>query len=220
MKKSYQIFYIVILNLLILGFSSCENSSTTEMDSKEPDSTKRIPVISTDYNRFIFVKNTTEDYLKSMTAEYGELAASDGNDFFAQFGILKNGDWYIIKVPDNINFYIYHNLVGWYYGYDNNPNIPDYSIGYAESKKKDKDSYLFYLDPDNINGDTHIGVFKDNKNFTIYLPESYEENGNLMANNKVVVRFKDVEKFLIDNDFKMPSTKEMKFENFEVKILQ
>jgi hypothetical protein len=41
-----------------------------------------------------------------------------------------------------------------------------------------------------------------------------------MESNKVVVRFKDVENFLIDNNFTMPSTKEMKFENFQVKILQ
>lgn len=220
MKILNQILYIVILSTLVLGYSSCENSSTIETDSIESDSAKKIPVISTDYNRFIFVKNTTEDYIKSMTAEYGELAASDGNDFFAQFGILKDGDWYVIKVPDNINFYIYHNLVGWYFGYDDNPNIPDYSIGYAESKKADEKSYLFYLDPDNENGDTHIGVFKDDKNFTIYLPESYEERGNIMASKKVVVRFKDVENFLIDNNFTMPSKKEMKFENFNVKILE
>lgn len=197
-----------------------ENGLIEKDSSTITDSTQIIPIVSANYNRYILVKNTSEDYIKSMTSEYGELAGTEGDHYVVEFGILKIGNWFMIEVPQEIDFYDYHNLVGWYTGYEENPNIPDFSIGFAESIESIDDSYVFYLDPNNEFGDTHIGVFKNDTKFSIYLPDAYEENGNITVNNGLPINFTMIDSFLTANNFTPPPKDDMNFKKFEVKIYE
>lgn len=223
--KTIQIFYFVLVNFLVIGCTTADNSAPKENSATEEDSTVVeestgiIPIVSADYNRFILVKNTTEEYIKSMTSEHVALSGTDGDHYLAQFQILKEGDWFVVKVPQEIDFYTYHNLVGWYFGYDDNPDVPEYSIGFAEANKDINDSYMFYLDPDNEYGDAHIGVFKNGTTFTISLPDAYEKIGNITADKSLDINFEEIEYFLLENGYE-PSNDETKYKIFEVKVYE
>ena len=126
------------------------------------------------YNRIIFAKNTTDDYIIHNITEYGDILA-EREPRLHDFWMGKSGVWHIIKVGKTINFYTYHNLVCWLTGYDDNPDAPDFSIGFARHMTEPAFDCIFHLDPDNASGDTEIGVFRNGKSFHIYLPEAYEE---------------------------------------------
>ena len=170
-----------------------------------------------DFSRYIFSKHTSEDYLLSMVKEYGELS---GNEEFKlhNFWLGKIGDWHVIKVGESVNFYTYHNLVGWFTGYEENPDIPEYSIGYSKSKLDSKDDYIFYLDPNIEAGDTEVGAFENGKSFFIYLPDAYEPTGNLTVTNDLQVSLIETVEFLATNGFDIKSIESLEFTEHQIKM--
>ena len=176
-------------NLISQNTNSFETKyNTTEQAKPTLGTLKKIK--SEDYNRFILTKRTTESYILKGIKEYGELS---GNEEFKiyNFEIAEHRDWKIIKVDQSISFYVYHNLVGWLSGYDGNTTIPEFSIGFSKNKIDFQEDYLFYLDPENEYGDTQIGTFRNGNSFSIYLPEAYEEYGNLTIKKEIQVSMKE-----------------------------
>jgi len=178
------------------------------------------PVISKNYDRYILAKNTSDEYLKTMIKEHAELDGTEGAFILAEFGIAKTGEWYVIEVPSEVDFYTYHNLVGWFYGYESNDEIPDYSIGFAKFKTNDTKNYLFYTDPNNEAMDTQLGAFADNSAFSIYLPEAYEETGNLTVDLKISLSYNSIQEFLDENGFKLQNIAELDFTKFKIRIYE
>lgn len=171
-----------------------------------------------DYNRFIFAKNTSEVYLLGMIKEYGEISGNGVHKVNHNFWLGKIGDWHVIKVGESIDFYTYHNLVGWFAGYEENPDIPEYSVGYSKNKSESKQDYIFYLDPNIETGDTEIGGFKNGQSFFIYLPDAYEPTGNLTVTNDFQVSLKETVEFLDTNGFDIKSIQSLKFSEHQIKM--
>ncbi|MGK0447674.1 MAG: hypothetical protein ACJA2M_001452 [Polaribacter sp.] len=178
------------------------------------------PIISKNYDRYIMAKNTSDEYLKSMIKEYAELNGTEGEFNLAEFGISKTGEWYVIKVPLEVDFYTYHNLVEWFNGYESNEEIPDYSIGFAKSKNNNSKNYLFYTDSNIEARDTQVGIFADNSAFSIYLPEAYEETGNLTIDKKISLTYNSIQVFLDENGFKFHYIDELNFSKFKIKLYE
>ena len=176
-----------------------------------------LKVQNEDYNRFIFTKKTSADYLLKMIKEYGELS---GNEEFKMhsFWITTIGDWHIIKIGDSVDFYTYHNLVGWFTGYEENPYIPEYSIGFSKSKSDSKEDYIFYLDPNIEAGDTEVGGFDNGKSFFIYLPDAYEPLGNLTITNDIKVSLSETIEVLSTNGFDISSLQSLKYAEHQIKM--
>lgn len=154
------------------------NTNSTEL----PKVSKKIH--SEKYDRFILTKNTTEEYILSMIKEFGEISGNEEYQIHS-FGIAKFGDWILIKIGPSVSFYEYHNLIVWLLGYEEIPEIPELSIGFAKSKTDIGQNYICHVDAENEHGDTMIGAFHNGKSFSIYLPEAYEEHGNLTISDNV-----------------------------------
>lgn len=194
-------------------------SMERQTEQVTPYSGVLLKVQKEDYNRFILAKNTSEDYLLRMIKEYGEFT---GNEEFKihSFWLGKTKNWHIIKVSESIDFYTYHNLVGWFTGYEENPAIPEYYIGYSKSKSDSKNDYIFYLDPNIEACDTEIGAFENGKSFFIYLPEAYEPTGNLTVTNDFQVSLSETVEFLTTNEFDIKSIESLEFTEHQIKMVE
>ena len=170
-----------------------------------------------EYNRMILAKKTTEEYLIQMISEFGAIS---GNEEFQihSFWVGKSGDWHIIKVGETIDFWTYHNLVGWLKGYEVNPNIPEYTFGFACNKIDTTLDYIFYLDPDNEVGDTEIGTFINGKSFFISLPEAYEELGNLTITEDFQLSWNEIVDFISKNGFNISEVDLLDYNEHKIKM--
>ena len=169
------------------------------------------------FDRFILTKNTTEDYLTNAIKEFGELSGNEAFNIY-NFGIAQHGDWKVVKVDDSLSFFVYHNLVGWFSGYEENPDIPEISIGFAKNKTDSTEDYLFFLDPENQFGDTQIGAFRNGDSFSIYLPEAYDEFGNLTLTNELDVSLKEQVDFIAEKGFNIENVLSLNYSEYKIKM--
>lgn len=154
------------------------------------------PIDITKYSKFIVIKNSSEEYMINHIKEYGELFGGDKKSYEFKYHHVSgkgNSDYIIIKCPDDMDFYNYHNLSGWFYGYEEDKNMPELSAVISFNKENEGENYYAYLDPDNSSKDTLIGVFDDGIRFFQYLPEGFKKGGNIIAgyNNLQYVKVKD-----------------------------
>jgi len=146
---------------------------------KKPGDT--YPIRMSDYTKFILVhKSKTESVLKKLV-DYGDLYA--GYKIYYDIKYYETKNWIIIKFPKEFTFYDYHNLVGWLNGIAGDKNKPDIVLAVSINEVKESNSYYALLS-NNLEGDTLIGVFRDGIGFSIYLPESFEANGNIRIEGK------------------------------------
>ncbi|MDN3593485.1 hypothetical protein [Zunongwangia endophytica] len=189
--------------------------NTAEQEKSTLGKIKKIN--SEDYDRFILTKSTTESYILKGIKEYGELSGNEEYKIYS-FGIAEYGDWKIIKVDQSISFYVYHNLVGWLSGYEENTAIPEHSIGFSKNKSDSQEDYLFFLDPENEYGDTQIGTFRNGKSFSIYLPEAYEEYGNLTIKKEIQVSMKENVDYISKQGFNISDIESLKDTEHKIKM--
>lgn len=200
------------------------NQSASDLETKDNQLEQEKLILGTlkkinskEYNRFILTKKTTENYITKGIKEYGELSGNDEYKIY-NFRIAQHGEWNIIKVEESISFYVYHNLVGWLTGYEENPNIPELSIGFSKNKTNSQEDYLFFLDPKNDYGDTQIGAFRNGKSFSIYLPEAYEEYGNLTIKNEIQLSMKENIDFVAEQGFNISEIDSLKYTEHKIKM--
>lgn len=170
------------------------------------------------YHRYILAKSTTEDYILKMIKEFGELSANKNYKEY-RFGIATKGDWKVIQLEESLSFYTYHNLVGWLTGYEEDPDTPDLSMGFAKNKTEPKEDYIFYLDPNNEMGDTQIGVFNNGDSFFIYLPEAFEEYGNLTVTSDFEVSMKENIDYISGEGIDIEDISTLKFSYHKIKMV-
>ena len=225
------IFGFVIITIIIgllyfnkkVGGNHSEKDFQTDISSPkynletQNDSLKKIN--SKDYKRYIFLKKTDTSYVLNMIKEFGELSGNEEYQIH-RFWIAKHEDWKIVKLDKSINFYTYHNLAAWFLGYEENTNTPELSIGFARHETNLDESYIFYLDPNNEYGDTHIGVFNNFQSFKIYLPEAYEDYGNIILNEEVKLTMNQVKDFITKEGFDFSALKSSKFTEHQIKMYE
>lgn len=187
--------------------------------SREDPESINIEIKRNEYNRFILTKNTTERYITKGISEYGELS---GNEEYKMhnFGIAQHGDWRIIKIDHSISFYVYHNLVGWLTGYEDSSDIPELTFGFSKSKVDSQNDYLFFLDPHNAYGDTQIGAFRYGKPFAIYLPEAYEEYGNLTIKKGIKVSLNERINYISEQGFNISEIESLNYIEHNIKMYE
>lgn len=153
------------------------------------------PIKSDEYQRWILVQGTTEAYLLRMISEYGALYPS-GESLDYQFEVAQHNGWHALLVDQRLSFYVYHNLVCWLVGYEDSPELPKRSVGFAHSALRADDDYLFYVDPESEAGDTEVGVFRSGEGLSVYLPEAFEAQGNMITQAEPTRSFKEEEEAL------------------------
>jgi len=209
--KNVNIISTILLPMMI----GC--GGNRQADKPQSYSGKLYEIQTNEYSRMIFAKSTTEKYLIEMISEFGEIS---GNEEFQlhSFWFAKLGDWHIIRVGETINFWTYHNLVGWFHGYGENPTPPEYSIGFAHNKIDSAFDYIFYLDPNNINGDMGIGAFRNGKSFFISLPEAFEECGNLTITEDFNLPWNEIVDFILQNGLDISKINLLNFVEYKIKM--
>ena len=203
-------------NVISLNSNSIETKDSTSKKEKSTLGTLK-KIKGEDYSRYILTKSTTEGYILNGIKEYGELAESEEYKI-CNFRIAEYGDWKIIKVDPSISFYVYHNLVGWLSGYEESTAIPELSIGFSNNKIDSQEDYLFFLDPENKYGDTQIGTFRNGKSFSIYLPEAYEEYGNLTIKREIQVSMKENVDYISEQGFNISDIESLKYTEHKIKM--
>ena len=198
--------------------NSFETKDNTFLQKKQTLGTLK-KIKSEDYSRYILTKSTTENYILKGIKEYGELSGNEEFNVY-NFEIAEYGNWKIIKVDPSISFYVYHNLVGWLSGYEESTEIPELSIGFSKNKTDSQEDYLFFLDPENEYGDTQIGTFKNGKSFSIYLPEAYEEYGNLTIKKEIQVSMKENVDYLSEKGFDISDIETLKYTVHKIKMYE
>ncbi|WGH76262.1 hypothetical protein P8625_03600 [Tenacibaculum tangerinum] len=203
-------------NLILLSGNSFETKgNTSEKDKSTLSNLKKIN--SEDYSRYILTKSTTKSYILKGIKEYGELSGNEEFKIYT-FGIAEYGDWKIIKIDPSISFYVYHNLVCWLSGYEEDTAIPKLSIGFSKNKADSQEDYLCFLDPENEYGDTLIGTFRSGESFSIYLPEAYEEYGNLTIKKEIQVSMKENVDYISEQGFNILDIESLKYSEHKIKM--
>ncbi|MEM7162504.1 MAG: hypothetical protein AAF487_08715 [Bacteroidota bacterium] len=184
----------------------------------DPSSVGLIKAInSKDYQRYILANKTSESYLLGMIEEFGEISGNPEYQIHS-FGIAEYREWKIIKVDKSVSFFVYHNLVGWFNGYEANSDIPEYAFGYAKNRNDENQDYLFYMNPNDEFGDLQIGAFRNGESFSISLPEAFEEFGNLTIREDISVSMSEQIAFIEENGLNMTSIDSLRFEDHKIKM--
>lgn len=188
--------WTIIVSLLV-GTSSCTEAEPQGQDDQPNISDQveameygnnyggeLIPINTAEYSRYLLAENTSKEYVLSSITEYGEL--SGGTDFTEfDFGIFEYSEWILVKIPDNFGFYQFHNLVGWLLGYDQEAKLPSMTYGIAAHNSDSTKNYFVELDQNTPEGDVVVGAFQNGNSYYVYLPEAYEENGNMKITNQI-----------------------------------
>jgi len=215
------IFSIVVLIIIgIAGFYFINriNKVTEQQTFPDLEIEDVVEKQASEYKRYIFTKNTSESYLLKMIKEYDELS-SDDNSSYLSFELSNSGEWWIIKVGETVDFYTYHNLVGWFHGYEKNIDTPTLSIGFAKNEADPEKDYIFYLDPRVNAGDTAIGSFRNDKSFYIYLPDASEMNELIVTTNQIDITFDDfIKKTITNNGLDISKLDSLNYTEHKIKI--
>ncbi|HLW39820.1 MAG TPA: hypothetical protein VKX31_05475 [Brumimicrobium sp.] len=187
--------------------------------SREDSKSIQVEIKSNQYDRFILIKNTTESYLVKGINDYSELSGNQEYEIY-NFGVAEHGDWKIIKIDPSISFYVYHNLAGWLTGYEDSSDIPEIIFGFCKSKMDSLKDFLFFLDPYNANGDTQVGAFRCGKPFAIYLPEAYEEYGNLTIKNGIKVSLNERMNYISEQGFNISEIESLNYIEHKIKMCE
>lgn len=186
------------------GDQSFDTSKNTENSDSRDEQSSTDPIFvkieNKDYRRFILLRNTSSEYIKKGILQFNQLSKNTGDNGIP-YSFAQEGEWHLIEVEESVDFYEYHNLIGWLSGYPDSGEIPGISLGFAKHKGDEAEDYLCFLDSQNEYGDTLIGAFRSEKPFSIYLPEAYVDGGNLTLDNTVQVTMAKVSEFLKDKGF-------------------
>ncbi|MEL6557014.1 MAG: hypothetical protein AAFQ94_02450 [Bacteroidota bacterium] len=152
-----------------------------------------------EYDRYIAIKNTSFEYLFAMIEDLGGVSGDDYlQDFEFSYKAL-NKDWKLIKVDDKLDFFTFHNLIGWFYGYEDSKQAPEVVVGFAEHHTESSKNYFCFLDSTNLSRDTIVGAFDNEENFFIFLPDAFEEGGNLTVTDSFRIDVEAEKKYYAEN---------------------
>jgi RsiW-degrading membrane proteinase PrsW (M82 family) len=169
------------------------------------------------YDRYIFLRGTTDEYIHGSIVEYWKLNRKAEHQIH-DFWVGKLGDWHIVKFGETVDFQTYHSLVGWFLFNKSRYGAPVISTGYARNKTLAALDYFFYLDIARIEGDSKIGVFRNGKSFYVYLPEAYEVYGNLTLTDYFKLYWVEITDFLKKNGLNISDINKIDYTEYRIKI--
>lgn len=205
-------FLVLVIVSILFSQLFIQNTEKSGYDGK-------IKSVKTwEYEKYIFAHNTNREYITSMIKEYGTLTGDSTRFDWRDFGFARYDNWTIVKLPEKLQFYYFHNLANWFYGYEKKSQLPDFTLGIAIHKTIVSETYYFYQDPNNLERDTQIGVMNNGKSFFVYLPESYYAFGNLKISPDVNLSKTDLLNFMRENDINIDTLKYIDYELDSVKI--
>lgn len=147
---------------------------------EEYNESHHFPIKFHNYTKEIYVKCKNLDELMTLLKE--ELEITDDPMPLDSFEITKlnKSNCFHIKCSNDIDFYGFHNLVNYFYKYEDE-RLVSKAVGLVKHSSNEGNSYYVVQDSDNDWGDTVIGVMNNGKAFSVYLPEAYEEGGNIIT---------------------------------------
>lgn len=197
--------------LLVVYVFVYRNTPSKETDSKKEHTT------STCNQKYLILENTSLDYILKMIKQYGGLLGDTTNQAEYNFKIGQINQWFVIESDSSLGSYEYYNLQSWFYGFEENTETPSFTMGFYKGNKTDNKSYFFYTDLEKTASDVAVGVYSTNENFTIYLPEGYEEHA-LKINKEKALNFSEIKNELKNNGLDIAKLKEIEFKNYKIKI--
>jgi len=132
------------------------------------------------YHKFLVLADQSVENTISKIDAYSKIYIGNKTPhLFSSITLTKNNEKHpqniLIRCPDNISFFNFHNLIMWFNKHS--------CIGVMLCSLNVSESY--YCCPiDNLFEDTLTGYFYDNSKLSIYIPESFTEYGNLIKSEK------------------------------------
>lgn len=176
--------------LLFFGVSACSTPSNKEIEGSEQGFSdlkyggELLKIESSNFDRFILIKNTSIDVCKSSIIEYCELNVSEEDKNSSEnydehrFKLCEQGSWLIVNVSEEFSFYNFHNLVGWMHD-------SEQTYGFSIHKVSPNKSYYVELDRTDNWGDVLVGSDQNENSLYTYLPDAYVDGGNLRLTSEI-----------------------------------
>ncbi|MCH4889598.1 hypothetical protein EZV73_18595 [Acidaminobacter sp. JC074] len=165
MSEEYLIAGVLIVFSLLSFFLFNKQKKS---DQDRPKEMKFRMGLFSDYKKRILVEGLSRDQIESLMTSHESLE----EDTYS-YKLVDLADGYMVECSDQMTFYDYHNLVGWLYGTGEHDSENIYGLVHD-----DYNNYIVKLRPDGL-GDTLYGLIDDGRMIEIYLPEAYEEGGNI-----------------------------------------
>lgn len=173
-----------------------------------------------DYKKFICTEDTTIEYLKDKILDYATIAGGKKKKYKFKLVPIEESKWIIICCPDKMDFYNYHNMMGWIWGLEEDVKIPSHTICVAVHENDERLSYYAVMDKYKYGDARMIGRFQNGESFSIYLPEAYKKDGNARTFSDVLP-IKRIGEYLETCGFDetwLEKVTEMPGEEFEVEM--
>lgn len=188
------IFSMIILLGLIVYASFVRFKSNIGDNAHSDTQGEAFTFDSNEFDKYIFVGGSNKAYIEGKIHEYFEIYGKEG-DITEYYIIEEYKTANIIEVLDTVDFYEYHNIIGWLAGMESDKNIPKYSVGYAVNKLHEEISYICCIE-DMAFGDTLVGQFSDGRIITIYLPDAFNETAVVRNENYDISILEDYKEML------------------------
>ena len=213
---------IINLILLLFGLSACSNPVDTVIEELQQDHSELKyggelrTIVSSNFERFILIENASIDFCKNSIIEYCELNVLEENKNTSQdydkhqLKLCRQGNWLIIKIPEEFSFYDYHNLVGWVWD-------SQQTFGFSIHKDSPKESYYIEMDVSDNYGDVLVGSDKGENSLYTYLPEAYIKGGNLRVTSEIEYSYSEALGKLSSSNIDLSSNGYI-WESFDVKL--
>lgn len=143
------------------------------------------PVDFSKYENFIFINNISLiDFIEKLK----KILSIEKEFKLHGIELVEENNWILIKTK-NLSFLGFKSLVWWIDVYSKEFNSSDRVIGYCKHKSIPSQDYLFKIDKV-LDKDNFIGVFRNQKNFGIYLPNAgLSEKGNISLSSNFEINF-------------------------------
>jgi hypothetical protein len=190
---------IIILTLFLsLLVSACsDNNSLTEdksISNKIVKEDVKIPINKTDYVNYLAFKSSDTSYV------FDEIRRGDkhfGSKAIKEYSIdyFKKNDWTILKLDTTFSLLFYHSLIYWLDGDGHYFKRPNPAIGISLHNTDKKNNYSFVVGNYYQREDTEVGLFDNGTTFFIYVPNAWEEKGNIYTSEDLTLKEKNLNEF-------------------------
>ena len=212
---------LIFITIIIVFFGNCSENNVDKDKTPIVDTFvgEKIPVNKSEYINFLIFKNSDTNYV------YGKIKSGDkhfGDKDITQYsiGFYKNNPWTILQLDTTFSLLYYHSLIMWVDGLDNDRNIPETILGLSIHKSNKLNNYCFVVDKTYKTDDTEFGLFENGNPFSIYMPNAWEEKGNLYSINPSTIKAKNIQDFLktYNFDINVDSVPKLTFDRTVLKV--
>lgn len=175
----------VVIVMAFLFYLFYKSSRSVKSYNKIPG--KEIYIHPDKYDRYIAIKNISEDEIPRQLIDYSNTVNSSNQNF--TFKIKTRDNYSIIECDKELPQIHYYNLIS---------KISEKfdTIGYSKSLYSESDSFIVSFDEDNPGGDTLVGVFGNSENFFVVISDLVAE-----VSKNIELKFSSLKEF--SDNFKL-----------------